>query len=136
MTYVDTSVPGRLLVEDPTSSAVRELFAAPRSPLTSSSLIVAELLRVATRLEQEQGPAERLLRRVKKLTVDDSVLRQAGRLVTPGTWVRAADAIHLVSAMHLLQDEFLTYDRVQARGAESLGMTVRSPGLADGWWRS
>ena len=40
--------------------------------------------------------------------------------------------IHLMSAMYLLQDDFLTHDRVQARGAEPLGMTVRSPGLADG----
>lgn len=80
--------------------------------------------------------AEALLARVQLLTVDDTVCREAGRLITPGTWVRAADAVHLVCALRLTQDEFLTDDRVQARGAESLGMTVRSPGPEDGWWRS
>lgn len=135
MTFLDTSVAGRLLVDGPGTQESRELFADDR-PLLGSSLMIAELLRVATREGVDPRRAEALLARMKLLTVDDTVYRQAGRLLTPGTWVRTADAIHLVCALRLAQDEFLTYDRVQARGAESLGMSVRSPGLEDRWWRS
>lgn len=135
MTFLDTSVAGKLLVDGPGTQQSRALFASGQ-PLLGSSLMVAELLRVATKEGVDHRRAEVLLARVKLLTVDDTVYREAGRLVTPGTWVRTADAIHLVCALRLSQDDFLTYDRVQARGAESLGMTVRSPGLEDGWWRS
>lgn len=135
MTFVDTSVPGRLLDEGPGKEECLRLFRS-EEPLFGSSLLIAELLRVAVRRQDPVPVAERLLRRVQKLDVDDTVLREAGLLSTPGTWVRAADAIHLVCALRLGEREFLTYDRVQARGAESLGLQVSSPGMADGWWRT
>ncbi len=134
MTFLDTSVAGKLLVDGPGTEASHALFASGR-PLFGSSLMIAELLRVATKERLGYSRAEAVLARIKLLTVDDTVYREAGHLVTPGTWVRTADAIHLVCALRLGQDDFLTHDRVQARGAESLGMTVHSPGLPDGWWR-
>ena len=76
-----------------------------------------------------------MLRRVELLEVEESVLREAGRLDLPGVWVRAADAVHLVTALRLEQTELLTYDRQQARAAEVLGLLVLSPGLPARWWR-
>ncbi len=135
MTFLDTSVAGNLLVDGPGTQGSKELFAS-NQPLLGSSSMIAELLRLATRQDVDHRRAEALLARVQLLTVDDTVHREAGRLITPGTWILAAEAIHLVCALRLAQDEFLTYDRVQARGAGSLGMTVRSPGLEDRWWCS
>ncbi len=64
-----------------------------------------------------------------------ALLREAGRLNVPNAWVRTADAIHIITATRLEQTDFVTYDRVQARGAEAMGFVVRSPGLDDGRWR-
>jgi len=44
-------------------------------------------------------------------------------------------SIHIITATRLEQTDFVTYDRVQATGAEAMGFVVRSPGLEDGWWR-
>lgn len=90
------------------------LFASD-DELFGSSLLVAELVRVATRHRLAFGGAERIIRRMRLFSMDDPLLREAGRLDLPGAWVRAADAIHLVTATRLQQTELVTYDRVQAR---------------------
>jgi len=64
-----------------------------------------------------------------------ALLREAGRLNVPNAWLRTADAIHIITATRREQTDFVTYDRVQARGAEAMGFGVRSPGLEGGWWR-
>lgn len=134
MTFLDSTVPGRLLVTDTGTEEVMALFASEMS-LRGSSLLVAELLRLATKRGIGGGEAERLIARMSLLSVDDVLMRAAGRLITPGTWVRTADAIHLAAALRLGERVFLTYDRVQACGAEALGLEVHSPGMPDGWWR-
>lgn len=101
--------------------------------LFGSSLMTAELLRVATRNQLSYTSAERILRRMRLLSMDDSLLREAGQLKVPNAWVRTADAIHIITATRLEQTDFVTYDRVQARGAEAMGFVVRSPGLEGGW---
>lgn len=134
MTFLDTSAVGRLLVADVGSSQMLALFRSDEE-LFGSSLLVAELLRVATRHRLGYARAERLIRRMRLLAIDAALLREAGRLDLPGAWVRTADAIHLVAAARLGQIDIVTYDRQQARGAEAMGMLIRSPGLDDGWWR-
>jgi len=134
VTFLDTSAPGRLLVAG-TGSAEMLTRLGSDDELFGSSLLVAELLRVATRHRLAFTGTERIIRRMRLLAMDESLLREAGRLDIPGTWIRAADAIHLVTAARLQQTEFVTYDRVQARGAEAMGLVVRSPGMKEGWWR-
>lgn len=134
MTFLDTSAAGRLLVEDAGSDEMLELFRSPET-LTGSALLVAELLRVATRHRLGYAGAERIIRRMRLLTMDDALLREAGHLDLPDVWVRPSDAVHLVSATHLQERDVVTYDRVQARGAEALGFVVKSPGLEPLWWR-
>ena len=133
MTFLDTSAPGQLLVAGTGSTEMLALFASD-DELFGSSLLVVELLRVATRNGLAYTGAERIIRRMRLLSMDDSLLREAGRLDLPNAWVRAADAIHLVTATRLQQTDFVTYDRVQARGADAMGLVVRSPGLEPGWW--
>jgi predicted nucleic acid-binding protein len=134
VTFVDTSAAARLLVADTGSPEMSALFASP-DELFGSTLLVAEVLRVATRHGLAYTNAERVVRRMRLLAMDEPLLREAGRLDLPDAWVRAADAIHLVTATRLGQTEFTTYDRVQARGAEAMGLVVRSPGTEAGWWR-
>jgi len=134
VTFLDTSAPARLLVADTGSREVLDLFRSG-TDLFGSALLVAELLRVATRHRLAYTGAGRILRRMRLLAIDEPLLREAGRLDAPGGWVRTADAVHVVTALRLGETDFVTYDRVQARGAEALGLLVRSPGLADGWWR-
>lgn len=133
MTFLDTSAPGRLLVAETGSAEMLDLFRSDEE-LFGASLLVTELLRVATRNGLAYAGAERVIRRMRLLSMDDSLLREAGRLNLPDVWVRAADAIHLVTATRLQQTDFVTYDRVRARGAEAMGLVVRSPGLEQGWW--
>ena len=136
MTFLDTSAVGRLLVAGPGSAEIGALFRDP-GPIAGSALVVVELLRIATRNQLDYASAERAIRRMRLLAVDDSVLREAGRLHVTGTWIRSADAVHLVSATRLGERAFVTYDRVQARGAHAhaLGLDVSSPGMAPDWWR-
>ena len=133
MTFVDTSAAARLLVADVGSPDVLELFGSD-AELYGSALLTAELLRVATRNRLGWSAAERILRRIRLLAIDDSLLREAGRLDPPGAWVRTADALPLVSASRLGEVDFVTYDRVQARAAEALGFAVHSPGMPGRWW--
>ena len=76
-----------------------------------------------------------MLRRVRRLAVDEPLLREAGRLDVGDVPLRAADAIHIVTAERLEERDFVTYDRIQARAAEAVGLAVRSPGMDAGWWR-
>ena len=133
MTFLDTSAPARLLVVGTGTEQMLDLFRGGEE-LFGSSLLVAELLRVATRQGLDYTGPERIIRRMRLLAMDDSLLREAGRLNLPGAWVRAADAIHLVAATRLGQTDFVTYDRVQARGAHAMGLAVQSPGADNDWW--
>lgn len=134
MTCCDTSAVGRLLVAEAGSAEMSALFASD-GELFGSSLLVSELLCVATRHRLAYAGAERILRRMRLLTMDESLLREAGRLDLPGACVRTADAIHLVTATRLEQTDFVTYDRTQARAAHTMGLVVRSPGMDEQWWR-
>jgi len=100
MTFLDTSAPGRLLVADVGTPEMLPLFRSG-AELFGSSLLTAELLRVATRNQLAYAGAERLLRRMRLLSMDDSLLREAGRLNLPNAWVRTADAIHIITATRL-----------------------------------
>lgn len=73
MTFLDTSAVGRLLAVDIGSDEIRDLFRSGR-PLFGSTLLLAELLRIATRLGRGFAEAERAIRRIQLLAIDDSLL--------------------------------------------------------------
>ncbi|WP_158220429.1 type II toxin-antitoxin system VapC family toxin [Kineosporia sp. A_224] len=134
MTYADTSALVKLLVAEPESADVAAFLSSASDRTTSSELTIAELTRPATRAGAGAA-AGLLLRQLDLLSIDEAALWRAGRLPSPaGTFLRTADAIHLVAAMELGETEFLTYDRRRAQAAAERGFTVLAPGRADGWY--
>ena len=135
MTYADTSALVKVLIAEPETQALADYLSGVPDRTTSSELTIAELLRTATRAGVDAAAAGLLLRQIDLLSVDEAGLWRSGRLPSPaGTFLRTADAIHLVAAMELGESDFLTYDRRQAQAAAERGFTVVAPGRPDGWY--
>jgi predicted nucleic acid-binding protein len=104
----------------------KEVF--KRTPLTSSALLVTELLRTVRRDFPERGDhAIALLDHIDTMPIDPDVLLLARFVGAPG--LRSLDAIHLVTAAMLYPEvsPLITYDRRLAAAAQSLGLRVASP---------
>jgi uncharacterized protein len=135
MTYADTSGLVKLLIAEAETPAVAQYLSGVQHRTTSSELTIAELMRTVARAEVDAAAAGLLLRQLDLLAVDEAALWRAGRLPSPaGTFLRTADAIHLVAAMELGESDFLTYDRRQAQAAAERGFTVIAPGRPEGWY--
>ena len=135
MTYADTSALVKLLIAEAETSALIQYLSGVQDRTTSSELTIAELMRSVGRAGVEAAAAGLLLRQLDLLAVDEAGLWRAGRLPSPaGTFLRTADAIHLVAAMELGESDFLTYDRRQAQAAADRGFTVVAPGRPDDWY--
>jgi uncharacterized protein len=135
VTYADTSGLVKLLIAEAETSALAQYVSSAQDRTTSSELTIAELNRTVARAGVDAAAAGLLLRQLDLLAVDEAGLWRAGRLPSPaGTFLRTADAIHLIAAMELGESEFLTYDRRQAQAAAERGFTVVAPGRPDGWY--
>jgi len=133
--YADTSALVKLLIAEPESAAVADVLSAAAERTTSSELTIAELNRVVARADGDTAASALLLRQIDLLVIDEAALWRAGRLVSPpGTFLRTADAIHLVAAMDLGETEFLTFDRRQAQAATERGFAVVAPGRPADWY--
>lgn len=136
MTYADTSALAKLLIAEAETAVLGAYLASVTDRTTSSELTIAELTRTVTRAGADAASAGMLLRQLDLLAVDEAGLWRAGRLPSPpGTFLRTADAVHLIAAMELGETDFLTYDRRQAQAAESSGFNVVAPGRGAGWYR-
>jgi predicted nucleic acid-binding protein len=136
LTYADASALAKLLIAEAETTALGSYLAAVSDRTTSSELTIAELTRTATRAGVDAASAGLLLRQLDLLAIDEAGLWRAARLPSPpGTFLRSADAIHLVAAMELGEVDFLTYDRRQARAADERGFTIVSPGRPEDWYR-
>jgi predicted nucleic acid-binding protein len=134
VTYVDTSGLVKLLIAEAETRPLGEYLSRAEDRTTSSELSIAEVTRTVARSGGDAAAAGLLLRQLDLLTIDEASLWRAGRLPSPpGTFLRTADAIHLVAAMELGESEFLTYDRRQAQAAAERGFAVVAPGRPDGW---
>lgn len=125
--YLDTSVLGRVLLDEPDTPAIRlELGRFDRH--ISSRLLGVELRRLGQR-EDLLVHAEELLSGKLLIPMDEEILACAETL-TPST-VAALDAIHLATAVRLAGenelDAIMTYDKQLAAGAEEHGIAVVSP---------
>ncbi len=125
--YVDTSVLGRVLLDEPGGDAIRrELQRFDRR--VASRLLGVELRRVGRR-EDALEDAEQLLENVVLLPIDERVLT-AAEAVPPRT-VGTLDAIHLATALRLAEadelDVLMTYDKQLAKAAREHGLAVVSP---------
>jgi predicted nucleic acid-binding protein len=139
--YFDTAYLGKCYWNEPDGKAVREM-ARQADGLFSSAICIAEMACLAHRKVRE-GPAtaadattsrdlflddvrngvitvmpvtERLLRRVETLT----------RTLSPSCYLRACDALHLVTAVDLGFSEIWTNDRHLLAAAPHFGLAGRS----------
>jgi uncharacterized protein len=124
--YVDSSALAKVFIDEPGSDAMREVVEA--MPISSSALLVAEVVRAVRRRHPEMGDvALARLNRVDTVPIGPDVL-VAAAFVGPLA-LKAADAIHLATAyqLHPHVSPLLTYDRRLAAAANALGLTVASP---------
>jgi len=125
--YLDTSVLGRVLLDEPDTSAIRNELACFERHV-SSRLLRVELRRLGLRedmLEHVDG----LLSGKVLIPVDEEILTAAETL-TPSS-VATLDAIHLATAVRLTEagelNALMTYDKQLADGAREHGIAVLSP---------
>jgi uncharacterized protein len=125
--YVDTSALGRVLLGEPDARAVIRALADFELHI-ASRLLRIELCRLALR-HGLLDHAEQLLSGVALLPLHDAVL-DAAETVPPSS-VATLDAIHLVTALRLgdeeLIDAVMTYDSRLAEGAQAHGLSVVAP---------
>jgi uncharacterized protein len=135
VTYLDTSALLKLLVSEDESEVLATTLRGLPDRATSCELTIAELARAATRAGADSASAALLLQQLDLLELDRALLLRAGKLPSPsGTFLRTADAIHLVAAMELGESQFMTYDRRQAHTAADRGFEVLSPGRPPTWF--
>lgn len=126
--YLDSSALVKLVVSEPESSELLRFLSG--HPLqVSSALAKVEVIRAV----QPEGRAavaraERVLRTLLLLRLDDELLDLAAEL--PPSVLRTLDAIHVASAQTLGRDldRLVTYDGRMFHAAELLGIPVIAPG--------
>lgn len=124
--YVDTSVLGRVLLDEPDKPAIqRDLGSFDQ---VASRLLRVELQRVALR----SGLLDRahlLLRDVALVPLEETILASAESI--PPSTVATLDAIHLATAVRMAEagdlDAMMTYDKSLAAGAQEHGLEVLAP---------
>jgi predicted nucleic acid-binding protein len=137
MIFADTSAVAKFYVPEAESAAVRQLFEA-EDAVAVSELVRVELMGVLHRRLRERRWSQEDFRAATRqfqqddlggfwtwLPLDAPVLAAAAQSYTtlPETvHLRAADCLHLVTALHHNFPAILTYDQQQARGAEALGL--------------
>ena len=125
--YLDTSVLGRVLLDEPDTAAIRrELGRFERH--ISSRLLRVELRRLGL-LKDMLEYVDELLSGKVLIPLDETILT-AAETIAPSV-VRTLDAIHLATAVRLASagqlDALMTYDKQLAEGAREHGITVLSP---------
>lgn len=125
--YVDTSALGRVLLDEPDRQAILRALGS-FDVHVASRLLRVELRRLALRHDLLEA-ADRLLKRISLLPLDDAILATAETMPPPT--VATLDAIHLTTALRLADagalDAVMTYDRQLADGARTHGLTVLAP---------
>jgi predicted nucleic acid-binding protein len=142
--YVDTSVLGRVLLNEPDRPAIQAAL-EDVDELVSSRLLWIELGRLARRRDAEFAArgkprefavlAQELLQGIALIPLEDDLLDPDDMLgeaerIAPYS-VATLDAIHLATAAWLARHDLLntvmTYDKRLAEGASEHGLTVLAP---------
>ena len=106
MLYLDSSAIVKLIVREPGSSLLVEAVSADPD-VVSSALAYPEVMRAIRRVGGPVRRAERVLRSIAFVPVDQAILREAARIEPKS--LRTLDAIHLASVLSLrvvLRDVF------------------------------
>lgn len=125
--YIDTSVLGRVLLDEPDKDAI-ERDLAKFDNRVASRLLRVELRRVGLRRELLDRVST-LVADVSLIPIDDQILT-ATETLTPSSG-GTLDAIHLATALRLSRegglDALMTYDNQLADGARAHGLVILSP---------
>jgi predicted nucleic acid-binding protein len=137
MIYCDTSAIAKVYVVEKESQAVRARLEA-EDQVYASGLVRAELMSVFHRqLREKKWTRDKFMAAVRQFTNDDiggfwtwlpldaAIIEAAAKTYTtlPDTVsLRAADCLHLVTAVHSNFSEICTYDIQQAAAAAALGI--------------
>ncbi len=129
MIYIDTSALVKLLFDEPESAALTDWITQKTEiPKVSSELSTVELLRTCRRIDGSiVDDARRLLDGVDLLPIDHVIVERAAVLAPRD--LRSLDAIHLASALSLIEDltDFVAYDVRLRAAANQVGLPVVSP---------
>lgn len=141
MIFCDTSAIAKFYVTELESSVVRQRIEA-EDEVYISELVRVELMGVFhRRLREGKWTQNDFLSAVRQFNKDDisgfwhwvpldSVIVEAAAktftTLSPSIFLRSADCLHLVSAIHHNFDAIYTFDSHQALAASALGMTPKS----------
>ena len=129
MIYIDTSALVTLLFDEPESTALTDwLSQKTEIPKVTSDLSTVELLRTCQRIDGSLvDDARRLLGGIDLVPIEHVIVERAAVLAPRE--LRSLDAIHLASALSLIEDltEFVAYDVRLCSAAEQVGLSVVSP---------
>jgi predicted nucleic acid-binding protein len=125
--YLDTSVLGRILLDEPDTPAIRRALGHFERHV-SSGLLSVELHRLGLRENMLAFVSELLSGKVL-IPVDTKILAAAETIAPPT--LATLDAIHLATAVSLSNagklDALMTYDKQLATGAREHGLEVLAP---------
>jgi predicted nucleic acid-binding protein len=125
--YLDTSVLGRILLNEPDTPVIRQELGRFERHI-SSRLLSVELHRLGQR-ENMLAYVDELVSGQVLIPVDEEILT-AAETIAPSA-VATLDAIHLATAVCLSNagklDALMTYDKQLAAGAREHGLEVLSP---------
>jgi uncharacterized protein len=127
--YLDSSALLKLLFEEPESAALA-LWISGQSgtPMVTSELARAEVVRAARRLDAEVVPAARVLvSQLDLIPLTGGLLDEAADVGDPP--LRTLDAIHLASALSIRPDltAFVAYDNRLVVAAQAAGIDAIQP---------
>lgn len=138
--YLDSAYIAKCYLNEPDAQAVRSLVGG--EDLTSSAFCLAEMACIFQRHVRERGLTRRQAARLRRLfladvrsgvwnliSVSDAVLEAVQRKVRrlpDSVFLRAGDAVHLVSASQAGFHEFWTNDRHLLAAARHFGLAGRS----------
>jgi hypothetical protein len=137
MIFCDTSAIAKFYVAEKESPAIRARLEA-EDQVFISELVRAELMSVFHRqLREKKWTRDKFMTAVRQFTnddiggfwtwapLDDTIIEAAAKTYTTlpdNVWLRTADCLHLVTAMHHGFTEIYTYDGNQSVAAVSLGL--------------
>ena len=141
MIFCDTSAVAKLYVPEQDSLAVRATLEAEDQVLISE-LVRVELMGVFHRQRREKKwTHSQFLTAIRQFSNDDvggfwswlaldtTIIETAAKTYTTlpdSVFLRSADCLHLVTALHHGFTEIYTYDRHQTLAAAALGLTPRT----------
>ncbi|MBK8293689.1 MAG: type II toxin-antitoxin system VapC family toxin [Solirubrobacterales bacterium] len=126
--YVDASAAAKALIDEPETPALKRylnLAMEDGGDLFSSLLLETELRRTAAQGGASQERVTDALELFDLVEPDPTIFRDAGLM--PGAHLRSLDAIHVVTALRVDADVFVTYDSRQAKAASAAGLRTVSP---------